>query len=85
MDASGGMVLISAERLRELEALEQKRKAAFDKLQAFQKAHPEEHSKKMLERYHQNKDDINKRRREKYKSKKLAEAEAAAKAAQAVS
>ena len=76
-----GCVLVPLERLRALEALEAglpemlaKAKADRDKekleaLHAKQKADPN-YSKKVLEKYHKNKEEINARRRDAYKAKK---------------
>jgi hypothetical protein len=81
-EAPATTVTISAERLRELEALEAKlpdivakAKAERDKeklaeLHAARKADPEKHAKRALEKYHKNKEEINARRRELYKLKK---------------
>lgn len=66
-----GMVLVSAERLRALEALEAKAKTV--------NKYYDSNKTRVLEHYHKNKDDINEKRRAAYKAKK--EAEAAAKAA----
>jgi hypothetical protein len=83
-DVSGGYVWVSAERLRALELLEAElpaRIAAALKLRDAEKlAHlhakqaedPESHRKKMLEKYHTNKAEINARRREAYKQKRAA-------------
>jgi hypothetical protein len=80
-----GCILVPIERLRALEALEAelptllaKAKAERDKekleaLHAARKANPQEYSKKVLEKYHKNKDEINARRREAYKLKKEAQ------------
>ena len=82
-DISG--VFVPLERLKALEALEadlpnllEKAKADRDKekleaLHAARKADPAKYSKKALEKYHKNKEDINARRRDAYKAKKLAE------------
>jgi len=79
-----GCVLVPLERLRALEALEAslpellaKTKAERDKerlleLHAKAKADPKAHSKTVLAKYHKNKVEINARRREAYKAKKLA-------------
>ena len=89
---SGNMVTISAERLKHLEELEAKipaminivnkyNKTKDDKLRKLherQKANPEEHNKKKLDKYHANKEEINAKRREAYKAKKEAEKAAAA-------
>jgi 50S ribosomal subunit-associated GTPase HflX len=84
-DVSGGYVWVSAEYLKELEALKAElptRIAAAIKgrdaeklarLHAKQAEDPEQHRKKMLEKYHTNKAEINARRREAYKQKKAAE------------
>ena len=81
-DISG--VFVSMERLKALEALEaelpnmlekvklQRDKERFAMLHEREKANPEQHNKKVLEKYHKNKDEINARRREAYKAKKLA-------------
>jgi len=79
-------VTISLERLKELEALESnmpdiiaKAKIERDKeklaaLHAARKANPAEYSKRVLEKYHKNKEEINARRREAYRLKKEAKA-----------
>jgi len=78
-----GNVWVSVERLRALEALEaqmpsllekaktERDKEKLDTLHAKQKADPT-YSKKVLEKYHKNKEEINARRREAYKAKKEA-------------
>lgn len=83
------MVTIPAERLKALEALEANlpniianAKKEYDKerlemLSAMHKANPEAHRKKMLDKYYKNKEEINAKRRERYKERKAA-AEAAA-------
>lgn len=82
-DVSG--VFISAERLAALEKLEvahlaaeKKKKEKFAALRALEKTNPEKHSKKVLENYHKNKDEINAKKRAQYAAKKasLANAEA---------
>jgi len=73
--------MISIERLKELEALEAKRKETFKKFRERDKENPQEHSKRVLKHYYKHKDAINEKRRAAYKAKK--EAEAAAKAAEA--
>ena len=69
-----GCVLVPLERLRALEALEAKvseqRNQRLSVLREKEKANPEPHKKKVLENYHKNKDEVNKRRREAYKLKK---------------
>jgi len=80
------LVSIPLERLRALEALEaqlpvllEKTKADRDKEQLTilnETRDPVAHSKKMLEKYHKNKEEINARRREAYRLKKEAEAKA---------
>jgi hypothetical protein len=72
-------VIVPLERLKKLEALEADlpniiAKAKKDRdaerfalLQEKQKANPEPHKKKILENYHKNKEEINAKRREKYK------------------
>ena len=84
MSDISGCVLVPVERLRALEALEAglpdmlaKAKADRDKerfamLHEKEKANPEPHKKKVLENYHKNKEEINARRREAYKAKKVA-------------
>ena len=75
-----GCVLVPLERLRQLEALEAKvteqRNQRLASLREKEKADPEPHKKKVLENYHKNKDEVNKRRREAYKMKKDAEKKA---------
>lgn len=72
-----GCVLVPVERLRALEALETKvaeqQNQRLTVLREKEKADPEPHKKKVLENYHKNKDEVNKRRREAYKQKKEAE------------
>lgn len=65
---SGEVVLVSAERLRELEAAAAKAANATEYLK--------KKNVRNLKSYHTNKDEINKRRRERYKAKKEAEARA---------
>jgi len=78
-----GCVLVPLERLQALEALEaslpellakaktDRDKEKLEALHAKQKADPN-YSKKVLEKYHKNKEEINARRREAYKAKKEA-------------
>lgn len=73
-----GFVLVSAERLRALEALETKKRDSLLKLKERNKEHPEENTNRVLKHYHKNKDAINAKRREAYRLKKEAEAAAAA-------
>ena len=80
IEPAEGMVLVSAERLRALEALEAKQRDTLLKLREKDKENPQEHSKRVLKHYHKNKDAINEKRREAYRLKK--EAEAAAKSGQ---
>ena len=79
-----GCVLVPLERLQALETLEASlpellAKAKVDanterlnKLHEQRKADPVAYSKKVLEKYHKNKEEINARRREAYKAKKAA-------------
>jgi hypothetical protein len=83
------LVTISVARLRELEALEasiptllEKTKAERDKerlteLSAKNKENPKAHSDHVLKKYHQNKEEINAKRREAYRLKKEAQAKQA--------
>ena len=85
-DPANEVVTVSAARLRELEALEaslpallEKTKAERDKerfkeLSAKNKENPKAHSEHVLKKYHQNKEEINAKRREAYKLKKEAKA-----------
>lgn len=82
------MVSVPLERLRALEALEASlpdviakakadaiktdKKERLDKLTAPRKADPKTYSSQVLKKYHENKDEINARRREAYKLKKEA-------------
>lgn len=82
---SNEMVYVPLERLKALEALEADlpniiEKAKKDKdterfrlLHEREKDNPEPHRKKVLENYHKNKEEINAKRRERYKAKKEAE------------
>lgn len=84
---SDDMILVSAARFKELEALEASIPAMLEKshgngwkdrlkiLDAKRKADPEAYSKHKLEQYHKNKDAINARRRELRKLKKAAAAD----------
>jgi hypothetical protein len=83
-----GCVLVPLERLRALEALEAQlpsmlakaevdaiekdKKAKLDKLHELRKTDPKAYSAKILKKYHENKEEINARRREQYKAKKAA-------------
>lgn len=79
-----GCVLVPIERLRALEALEAEMPARIAKakeeahaerfaaLRARDAADPEAHTKRTMEWYNKNRDEINARRREKYKEKKAA-------------
>ena len=76
-----GYVLVPAERLKALEELEAKTKAknAADLLRL--KGLPrdvDKHKKTVLAKYHENKEEINAKRREAYRLKKEAAAKAAA-------
>jgi hypothetical protein len=53
------------------EALEEDKKRKLVQLHEKRKANPEAYAKRMLERYHKNKEEINNRRRELYKQKKV--------------
>jgi hypothetical protein len=55
------------------EALEEDKRQKLVHLHEKRKANPEAYAKRMLERYHKNKEEINKRRRELYKQKKVLE------------
>jgi uncharacterized protein YktA (UPF0223 family) len=75
-----GYVLVPAERLKALEELEAKTKAknAADFARLKEKYWDSDlHAKKMLEKYHANKEEINAKRREAYRLKKEAAAKAA--------
>ena len=73
---------VPMERLRALEALEaslpellakakvDRDKEKLDAFHAARKANPEKFSKRALEKYHKNKEEINARRREAYRAKK---------------
>lgn len=79
-----GYVLVPLERLRALEVLEadipniiakakiDRDKEKLEALHAARRADPAKFSKKVLERYHRNKEEINARRREAYRLKKEA-------------
>lgn len=71
-----GMVMISAERLAELVKTEARFKAkAHANIESLREKYtppPEVHAKRMLEKYHKNKEEINARRRERYRLKKEA-------------
>jgi hypothetical protein len=79
-----GNVIVSAERLAELERLERElptiiakakeeaHKERFDKLRERDKENPEEHTKRTMKWYEKNREEINARRREEYKKKKEA-------------
>lgn len=74
-------VTILLERLRQLEEYEaavladkEKTKQRFAVLQAKHKPDPAEHAKRVLERYHANREEILARRRELRKAKKAAAA-----------
>jgi len=83
VDASG-CVLVPLERLRALEALEaempsliakakeEANSERFATLRARDAADPEAHTKRTMEWYNKNKEEINARRREAYKAKKEA-------------
>jgi hypothetical protein len=76
-----GFVLVSAERLKALEELEAKIKAKnaanFARLKEKYVDH-EQNKKNVLAKYHENKEEINAKRREAYRLKKEAAAKAAA-------
>lgn len=80
--AATDMVMISAARLAELLKTETRFKAKahanIDSLREKYTPPPEVHAKRMLEKYHKNKEEINARRRERYRQKKEAAAAAAA-------
>jgi hypothetical protein len=75
-DATAEMVTISAARLAELLKTETRFKAKahanIDSLREKYTPAPEVHAKRMLEKYHKNKEEINARRRERYRLKKAA-------------
>lgn len=85
-----GCVLVPLERLRALEALEaelptiiEKAKQDRDKerlaaLDEKRKLNPEPHRQSVLEHYHKHKEEINAKRRERYRLKKQTEAAAGA-------
>lgn len=87
--SSNEMITIPIERLKALEALEAdlpniiaKAKKDHDNerfkmLHEKEKANPEPHRKKVLDNYHKNREEINAKRRERYKAKKEAEKVAA--------
>lgn len=74
--APAGMVMISAERLAELVKTETRFKAKahanIDSLREKYTPPADVHAKRMLEKYHKNKEEINARRRERYRLKKEA-------------
>lgn len=84
-------VIITAKRLAELERLEKEMPTIiakakeeanherFLKLREHDKEHPDKHSKRTLKWYETHKEEINARRREKYKQKKTVAAAEAAK------
>jgi hypothetical protein len=81
-------VTVSADRLKALEELEatlpsllakakeeavaEMKKASLAKLREKQKADPKAHSDSVLKKYHENKEEINARRRAAYQAKKAA-------------
>lgn len=81
------MILVSAARFKELEQLEAELPARIAdavtaanaeklrKLHDKRKADPKAYSDKVLKKYHENKEEINKRRREMRLAKKLAAAQ----------
>ena len=87
------MVSVPLERLRALEALEASlpevvakakaeavevdKRERLERLTAPRKADPKAYSAEVLKKYHENKEEINARRREAYKAKKEATAKAA--------
>lgn len=89
-DPANEVVTVSAARLRELEALEASlpellkkkeeeavvkiKRERLDMLTASRKADPKAYSDKVLKKYHENKEEINAKRREAYKVKKEAKA-----------
>jgi hypothetical protein len=89
---ASGNVIVSAERLAELERLERElptiiakakedgvkehTETRFKILHDKQKENPESNRKRVLENYHKNKEETNARRREAYQKKKAAEAAA---------
>jgi len=93
MNGGNELVTVSAARLRELEALEasipellkKKEEEAIEKskkerlamLTASRKADPKAFSDKVLKKYHENKEEINARRREAYRLKKEGQAKQA--------
>jgi len=91
MNGGNELVTVSAARLRELEALEasipdllkKKEEEAIEKSKKERLASlhenrdPKEHSKAQLKKYHDNKEEINARRREAYRLKKEAQAKQA--------
>lgn len=90
MNTENELVTVSAARLRELEALEASipellkkkeeeaiekvKRGRLDMLTASRKADPKAFSEKVLKKYHENKEEINAKRREAYRLKKEAQA-----------
>jgi hypothetical protein len=71
-----GNVIVSAERLAELERLERelmnKKKQSIEKLKQYEKENPESHRKRSSTYYINHKEEILAKKREKYKAKKEA-------------
>jgi transketolase len=71
-----GNVIVSAERLAELEKLERetmdKKKQSIEKLKQYEKENPELHRKRSSAYYANHKEEILAKKREKYKAKKEA-------------
>lgn len=76
--APSGNVIVSAERLAELERLEretmEKKKQSIEKLKQYEKENPELHRKRSSAYYTNHKEEILAKKREKYKAKKEAAA-----------
>ena len=74
--AAPANVLVSAERLAELERLERetidKKKLSLEKLKQYEKENPESHRKRSSTYYTKNKESILAKKREKYKAQKEA-------------
>jgi hypothetical protein len=74
--AATGMVMISAARLAELVKTESRFKAkAHANIESLREKYTppaDVHAKRMLEKYHKNKEEINARRRDRYRLKKEA-------------
>ena len=72
LEASLPALIAAATAKAAEDALEEEKKKAFKRLNDKRKADPKAHSDSVLKKYHENKEEINARRRAAYQAKKAA-------------